>query len=466
LTGCGCDIIIIIRLSEKHQKGHAMENLTTEYKREYTDNIKKTVVAFANTAGGKILIGADDDGRPCGLEDPDGVMLRLTNAVRDAVRPDVSMFMTCSPIKRDGRTMVEAVVSRGTARPYYLREKGIRPEGVFVRQGSSTVPASDAAILNMIRETSGDRFEASRSLQQDLTFEKTSAYFREKGLAFGTPQMRSLGLTAEDGTYTGLALLLSDQCPAVIKLAAFDGSTKTVFRDRKELSGPLLSQLEEAYSYIDRYNSTRSEIAGLERIDTRDYPPEAVREALLNAVIHREYYFSAPTLISIFDDRIEFVSMGGLAAGIAMKDLDLGVSVPRNERLANVFYRLKLIEAYGTGLMKIRECYADSGVKPRVEASPNAFRLTLPNVNDPAQRDAGSAKESLEYPQAVPAQERENAVLGMLEGVPQISRKDIQRVLGISQASAILLVREMVEDGYLVKTGDGRNVRYVKGSKR
>ena len=153
------------------------ESKTVELKREYVEDIKKTVVAFANSEGGTIYIGINDDGSVCGVSDADSTMLRVTNAIRDAVRPDVMMFVDCNAVDVEGGPIVAVSVQRGTARPYYLQGKGIRPEGVYVRQGASTVPASDAAILSMIKETGGDSYEAARSLSQQLTFERTSAFF-------------------------------------------------------------------------------------------------------------------------------------------------------------------------------------------------------------------------------------------------------------------------------------------------
>lgn len=334
-----------------------IENKTTELKREYVDDIKNTVIAFANCDGGTLYIGVNDDGSVCGVDNVDDVMLRVTNAIRDAVRPDVTMFVECRNEVVDEIPVVCVTVQRGTARPYYLHSKGIRPEGVYVRQGASTVPATDAAILSMIKETSGDSYEAARSLNQQLTFEKATAFFRKRKVAFGKTQMRTLHLIGEDDTYTNLAFLLSDQCSHTLKLAVFEGSKKTVFKDRQELTGSLLEQLEEAFAYIERYNRTRAEFSGLDRVDLRDYPPEAVREALLNAIVHRDYAFSGSTLISIFEDRIEFVTIGGLVKGITLEDVKLGVSVLRNQHLANIFYRLRLIEAYGTGILKINESY-------------------------------------------------------------------------------------------------------------
>jgi ATP-dependent DNA helicase RecG len=229
-----------------------------------------------------------------------------------------------------------------------------------------------------------------------------------------------------------------------------------VFRDRKELTGSLLTQLENAYSYIDQFNRTRAEFEGLDRIDKRDYPAEALREALLNAITHRDYSFSGSTLISIFDDRIEFVTIGGLVRGLSFNDIMLGVSALRNQKLANVFYRLHLIEAYGTGILKINESYADCDVKPQFEVTDNAFKITLPNINY-----AGERKELPTAPIKVKDKaDRKEIVLQLAEKQGSITRKEVEAELRISQASAILLLREMVESGLLIKDGTGNRCKY------
>ncbi len=432
------------------------ESKTTEFKREYTDDLKYAVVAFANTDGGKIYIGIHDDGSVQGVQNTDDTMLRITNMIRDAVRPDVTMFTECGTEEIDGKTVLVLNVQRGTARPYYLSGKGIRPESVYIRQGASSVPASETTILNMIKETSGDRYEDARSLNQQLTFEKATDFFTRRKLPFGEQQKRTLNIIGADGTYTNLGMLLSDQCIHTMKLAVFDGSKKSVFRDRKELGGSLLAQLEDAYSYIDQFNRTRAEFEGLDRIERRDYPAEALREALVNAMTHRDYSFSGSTLISIFDDRIEFVTIGGLVRGLTFNDIMLGVSALRNQNLANVFYRLKLIEAYGTGILKINESYADCSVKPQFEVTDHAFKLTLPNINY-----AGERKELPTPPLRVRGKSnREVIVLQIAQKQGYILRKDVERELDVSQATAILIIREMVDRGLLIKEGTGRQLKY------
>ena len=194
--------------------------------------------------------------------------------------------------------------------------------------------------------------------------------------------MRTLHLIGEDGTYTNLAFLLSEQCTHMVKLAVFEWSKKSVLRDRRELSGSLPEQLEEDFDYIDRYNRTRAEFSGLDRSDMRDYPPEAVREALLNAIVHRDYSFSAATLVSIFEDRIEFVTIGGLVKG-------------------------------GPTSMTRKE-------------------------------------------------ERINAVLELCQSKGSVVRSDAETALGVSQSTAILLLRELTDEGVLIKKGKTKKLRYYE----
>lgn len=440
-----------------------IENKTTEFKREYVDNIKNTIVAFANCDGGMLYIGVNDDGTIYGVDNVDDTMLRITNVIRDAVCPDITMFVECYNDVVDKKSIICVTVQRGTARPYYLCGKGIRPEGVYVRQGASTVPATDAAILKMIKETSGDSYEAARSLDQRLTFNKAVDFFKNRKVEFGKAQMRTLRLIGEDDMYTNLAFLLSEQCTHMIKLAVFEGSKKSVFKDRRELSGSLLEQMDESFAYIDRYNRTRAEFSGLDRLDMRDYPPEAIREALLNAIIHRDYSFSGATLISIFEDRIEFVTIGGLVKGITLDDVKLGVSVLRNQHLANIFYRLRLIEAYGTGILKINECYDDYAVKPIIETTDNVFKVTLPNTNFHAkEQKTSNAHKMGVFTSVTKKEERINAVLELCRSKGAIVRSDVEMALGISQSTAILLLRELTNDGVLIKKGKTKNLRYYE----
>lgn len=433
----------------------AFESTTIEYKERFTQELRKTVVAFANTDGGTLYVGVADDGAPVGVDDPGEVILQLTNMVRDSIKPDITMFTSASIEEIGGKAIVALHVQKGTSAPYYIAGKGIRPEGVYVRQGASSTPATESAILRMIKETDGEGYEETRSLTQELTFAAAEKTFGQAGLAFGEPQMRTLGLLREDGVFTNLALLLSDQNPHTIKAAVFEGASKAVFKDRYEFTGSLLKQLEETAAFIDRYNSTRSRLEGLHRIDERDYPLEAVREVLLNTIVHRDYALGGPALVSIFANRMEFVTLGGLVKGISLSDLELGVSIARNKRLANVFYRLGLVEAYGTGVPKVRECYAHSSLDAKIEASDNAFKITLPKLTTD-----GQATSDAQTPDRLMLGKREEEALAIFQSMPLVRRRDLEDALGVSLATANRIIKSLEEEDLIEQVGQGRSSRY------
>jgi ATP-dependent DNA helicase RecG len=425
-----------------------LEGSTIELKQIFVEDIKKEIVPFANSEGGTLYIGIAEDGQIVGVENVDETSLQASNMIRDSIKPDVTMFVNYSHEVMEGKYVLKITVQKGTNCPYYLAEKGLRPEGVYVRQGASAVPASENAIRSMIKETDGDNFENMRSLNQELTFEATTAEFKARNIAFGESQMMTLGFVKADHIYTNLGLLLSDQCVHSIKAASFEGVTKSVFKDRREFNGSLLNQMNEVYNFIDLYNKTRAEFSKLYRIDHKDYPEEALREALLNSLVHREYSFSGSTLISIFEDRIEFVSLGGLVKGITMNDILFGVSQCRNEKLAAVFYRLKLIEAYGTGIQKIIDSYKDSREKPQIEASDNAFKIILPNQNMLLRQNALNDNEKI--------------ILELVEKNGSIVRKDVEVLLSISQTMSGRLLKKLVEKNMLKIVGVGKKIKYIR----
>ena len=429
------------------------ESETVELKAIAVEDIKKEIIAFANCRGGKLYVGVQNDGTVLGLENPDETSLEISNMVRDAIKPDLTMFLHYETLVADGKKILVIDIQQGTEKPYYIAKKGLRPEGVYVRQGYSSVPATNTAIRGMIKETDGDHFEEMRSLEQNLTFESAKKTFARQHVKFGPEQMKTLGMITQDGVYTNLALLLSDQCVHTIKAAVFQGTKQSEFKDRREFTGSLFQQMDEVYDYIDFRNQTHSTFQKLYRIDQRDYPETAVREALLNLLVHREYSFRASTFISLYEDRLEFTSIGGLVSGVTLNDVLMGISVCRNMKLANVFYRLELIEAYGTGILKMNEAYSGTGKEPKIEISDNAFKIILPNLNVNADQE----KQTANKPEQHLAEE---AVINLAKQQGTFTRKDIEKELEISQTACGRLLRRMIERKQIVQEGKGKNTHY------
>ena len=439
------------------------ESETVELKEVVVDDIKKEIIAFANCNGGKLYIGVQDDGTVVGLDNPDGTALQISNMVRDAIKPDITMFLHYETLEEDGKKIVVVDIQRGTDRPYYIAKKGMRPEGVYVRQGYSAVPATDAAIRQMIKETDGDRFESMRSLNQELTFEVAEKEFQLRKVEFGIQQMRTLKLIDKDGLYSNLAMLLSDQCVHTIKVAVFQGKDQTVFKDRREFSGALMKQMNDVYDYIDFHNQTHATIEKLLRIDVRDYPEIAVREALLNLLVHRDYAFSASALISIYEDRMEFISIGGLMPGIELEDVMAGISICRNPDLANVFYRLHLIEAYGTGISKIIGAYADMAEKPVIETTRNTFKIVLPNINVLCEKTDTPESEVKDEKNPETDEEDTQKLSDEEEKVLEYAEncEDFVSLLKVSASTAARVIRGLVEKNFLKRNGKARSTYYT-----
>ena len=425
------------------------ENENTEFKSALTGDIYKEVIAFANNGGGVIYIGVDDNGNETGVADVDETYTRLTNGIRDAISPDVTVF---SKYSLNENNVIKIEISEGARKPYYLKSKGIKPSGVYVRQGASSVPASEDQIRLMIKMSDGDSFEGIRSLNQELTFASAKQAFEKYGVEFSENKYRVLGITTDSNDlYTNLGLLLSDQCRHSIKAAVFADEDNTSFLDSKEFTGSILRQLDDAYSYLMLNNRNNAEFKGLERVEHYSYPQEALREALLNALVHRDYAFSGSIIININESQIEFISLGGLLPGLSAEDIQNGISQPRNPKLAEVFHRLRLIESYGTGIRRIFTLYRDCEKKPEIIVTPNTFKLILPN------RNYYSTDKSEE--KALNDQQR--TILQHIERNGAINEETVQKLLGVKRTRAYVILKEMRDSGLIEVQGRGQNKKYT-----
>ena len=430
------------------------ESERIEYKSQMIEDLYREVIAFANSDGGVIYIGIDDQGNLTGIDNVDETYTRITNGIRDAIAPDVTMFVRY--ILQDNK-VIQIEVGEGSYKPYYLKSKGMKPNGVYVRHGASSVQASPDQIRKMIKESDGDNFEASRCMEQELTFHAAETAFKQYGVEFSVEKYRALGITKND-VFTNLALLLSDQCHHTIKVAVFKDEFCTEFRDSKEFGGSVFKQFEDVVNYLALCNKTVSTIKGLVRTDKQDYPEEVIREALLNALVHRDYSFSGSIIINVNDSKMEFISLGGLLPGLSTEDIRIGISQPRNKKLAEVFHRLRLIESYGTGIRRIFKLYENCPVQPSIEATTNAFRIVLPNMNatDTANEDtpATTGKSTV----AITPQMK--TVMDYLAKYDEMTDEDLQELLNIKKTRAYQLARQMHENELIDIIGRGASKKY------
>lgn len=398
----------------------------------------KEVIAFCNTSGGTIIIGYDDNGNVVGIKNAKSELDKICNKLSDSIEPDISFLISPRIESQNGKDIIIIEVLQGTSKPYYIKSKGMTPNSVYVRVGATTRPSSKEIIRDMIIETSGITFEKNLSINQELTFLYTEKIFKEKGIAFGIREKKTLGIINEKDKFTNLGLLLSDQCPYTIKMAVYKDNTKNEFVDRKETtSASLLEQFSEAETYLKLNNKISGKIEGMFRIDEYDYPEECIREELLNSIGHRNYEIPGCTLIHIFTNRIEFLSLGGLVKGLTIEDIKLGSSSSRNPKLVKVFHRLGLVEAYGSGIPRIYELYKASEHIPNIQIAPNSFLVELPKF---------SLKQDY------------TKVIEFIKQNGCATRENIEQVLGTKKVTTVSILNEMLERKLIVKEGKSKNI--------
>ena len=212
----------------------------------------------------------------------------------------------------------------------------------------------------------------------------------------------------------------------------------------------MFEQVERVLEYLNVYNKTASVIGDKLREDAREYPPTAIREALLNAVVHREYSYSGSTFVNLYEDRLEIMSLGGLPDGISLEAVRLGISQPRNRNLANIFYRLNYIEAYGTGIPRIYGYYRNTGKEPTITIVKGAFQICLPNL-----LYAAAA-------QIKPGNSHEQKILKYLEDHEIITKVEAAELIGTKEPRAYIILRTMAENGLLSESKQGKKYIYTK----
>lgn len=426
-----------------------IEDEFTELKVELTKDIKKEIVALANTNGGRIFIGIDDNGKIIGLKNISKDIEALSSMIREGIKSDLILYTSIKQEKIDGKDIIILNILDAPNKPYYLADKGLKSSGVYLRFGNTSSPASEEVIKKMIMDNQNISFEAMITKNQDLHFEYLTNLFKKHNIEIDKNKYNALNLVNLNNLYTNLGLLLSDECPFSIKCAIYNGTNKMEFKDRKEFIGSVLKQVNDVFEYLELYNKTNGKIVGLERVDRKDYPVYALREALLNAVIHRDYNYTGSILISLFDDRFEITSLGGLVKGLNIKDLYLGISESRNPNLAKIFYRLKYVESFGTGIGRIIESYNDFEKKPLFMDAANAFKVTLYNVN---------YEENKILPSNLTQEEQ---IIEYLKRNGKITRLIVESLLNISTTRAKNILKNMVENEIIIVEGIGKNTKYV-----
>ena len=414
------------------------ESRVLEWKQEVTNTFLKTVSAFANFGTGTILFGINDEGKPVGIPDANKAALDLENRINDSISPKPDYAISVDSETR----VISLVVHEGKYKPYLYKGKAYR------RSDTATVEVDQVELKRLTLEGENLSYEELPYRGETLQFRYLEAKLKEilQVSELNDDLLRTLGLLNRDRQYNIAAALFADENPfSGIDSVRFGNSISEML-DRETFTGIcVLRQYDGAVAMYRRYYQYEK-IEGIRRETVQFIPETAFREAVANALVHRTWDVNAHIRISMFPDRIEIVSPGGLPRGITPDEFLNGyLSNLRNPILGNVFFRLHYIEMFGTGIRRMKEAYADAVRKPSFEITDHAVKVVLPCTDMKLEVSTDSQR-----------------VMEALGSGMILSSKEIAERLNWSKDKTIRILNDLSAKGYVAKVGQGRGTKYVK----
>lgn len=337
------------------------ENNRIEFKKQLTDHLEKEVVAFLNYPGGGVIyIGIEDDGNITGIENPDNIQLLIKDRIKNNITPSCMGLFDVVEELHKGKSIIKLIVASGQERPYYIKKYGLSEKGTFVRLGSASEPMPVKMIEDLFAKRTRNSISRIKSPHQDLTFAQLHIYYNAARKTLNDQFAKNLELLNDDGDYNLVAYLLSDNNTISVKTARYAGLNRVDLIENNEHG--FCSNIKATKTLLDKVeleNKTYSRITSKERVDKRRWNAVALREAVINAMVHNDYTRELAPKIEFFDDRIEITSYGGLPEGLSKEDFFTGVSMPRNKELMRIYRDLDMVEQLGSGIPRILQSYGE-----------------------------------------------------------------------------------------------------------
>lgn len=412
------------------------ETRILEFKETITNTFLKTVSAFSNYDGGEILFGVDDDGNIKGLSDVKQACLDIENKINDSISPQPNYTLE---IQNNDQT-IKLSVKSGLQKPYLYKSKA------YKRNDTSTIKVDTLEFSRLVLEGKNIRFEELPCKDQELSFEILQSNLKEKIQieTFNKDTLKTLNLYDDVNGFNNAAGLLADKnhFPG-IDIVKFGENISIIQKRITFENTSVLDIYEKALSVFRDYYQYEV-IQGADRKMVEKIPEAAFREAIANALIHRVWDVDLQIRVSMFDDRIEVVSPGGLPSGITEDEYLSGkLSVLRNRNLANVFYRLGFVEIFGTGITRIKQVYSEASVKPSFEVSENAIQIVLPV-----------------YEESTNLTEDEKVVYKLLSRNMLKSMSEIVPYISFGKSKTTKLLKDMEQKGVIAIEGKGKGTKY------
>ena len=415
------------------------ESRELELKATITNTFLKTVSAFSNYNTGKIIFGVDDNGKIIGLENIEELCLDLENKINDNINPKPDFKF----IKDNKKNIITLIVKEGLNKPYLYKGKAYKRNDT-----SSTVEVDKVELNRLTLLGLNQYYEELKARKQDLEFKVLKKELEEKLSLknFSKDVLKTLNLYDEKNGYNNAAELLADKNTfSGTDIAKFGKNIDEILDRNLFTNISIISQFQKILEVFNRYYKYE-QILGSERIEKELIPEKAFRETIANALIHRTWDVNSNIRISMYEDKIEISSPGGLPSGISEKEyLNGQISQLRNPILANIFFRLKYIEMFGTGIRRINESYKDYSVKPAFEIFENSIKITLPIITT---RLFLTTDEKI--------------VMDILEKGAILSSSEILKMTELKKDKLNRLLKKLIQKNYIDVLGNGRGTKYLK----
>ena len=415
------------------------ETRILEFKETITNTFLKTVSAFSNYDGGTILFGVDDDGNIKGLPDVKQACLDIENKINDSITPQPDYTLE---IQNNDQT-IKLTVKSGLQKPYLYKSKA------YKRNDTATIEVDTLEFSRLVLDGKNIRFEELPCKDQELSFEILHRKLKETVRIenFDKDTLKTLNLYDDVNGFNNAAGILADKnhFPG-IDIVKF-GENISIIQKRSTFENVSVLEVYEKAIEVFRDYYQYEVIQGADRKKMEKIPEAAFREAIANALIHRVWDVDSQIRISMFDDRIEIVSPGGLPSGITEEEYLSGkLSVLRNRNLANVFYRLGFVEIFGTGITRIKQLYADSLIKPDFEVSENAIKIMLPVF----EKNADLTEDEI-------------IIYKLLSKTMLKPISEVAPYVPFGKSKTTKLLKEMCQKGVITVEGKGKSTKYIIG---
>ena len=336
-----------------------IESHRVEHKQFLTDTFEKEVVAFLNYhEGGIIYIGVDKDGKIVGCQNPDETQLKIKDKLKHNISPSCLGLFEVILETIEEKSVIKIIIASGRETPYYIKKNGMSEKGCYIRVGSSSEPMNQTMIEDLFAKRVRNSLGNIKSRRQDLTFEQLKIYYEEKGLKLNEKFASNLELLTDDGYYNYVAYLMADSNGVSIKVAKYAGTNKVDLIENNEYGYcSLIKATKRVLEKLEIENKTAALITSTTRKEQPLWNKVALREAVINAIVHNDYTTENPPVFEIFSDRIEITSTGGLSIIKNIDDFFSGYSNPTSRELMRIYKDLELVEHLGSGLNRILEAY-------------------------------------------------------------------------------------------------------------